>query len=59
MNQNRKTKNLMINQEQYIRDLLYENGILSCNVAILLMKVRLYIEDKETTDNNQEDLKIY
>ena len=49
----------MIDQEQYIRDLLYEERILLYNADILPIKTGLYIEGKETTDNNQTDLKTY
>ena len=49
----------MINKEQYIQDLEYKKEILSCNAAILLIKAGFYIENKEITDNNQANLKIY
>ena len=50
--QDTKAKTLMINQKQYIRDLLYEEGMLSCNAVILPMKAGSYNEGKETIDND-------
>ena len=54
-----KIKTLIIDQKQYIQDLLYEKGILLCNAAILPLKTGSYIEGEETTDNDQADLKTY
>ena len=59
ISQDTKAKTLMIDQEQYIRDLLHEEGMLLCNAAILSMKAGSYIEGKETSDNDQADLKTY
>ena len=50
--QDTKAKTLMIDQEQYIRDLLHEEGMLLCNAAILPIKAGSYIEDEEITNNN-------
>ena len=50
--QDTKTKTLMIDQEQYIQDLLYKEEMLLFNPAILPRKAGLYIEGKESTNND-------